>query len=756
MNISQINPSSLIEFIDSAEKLYKIRNYKGKREVEDYLPLLIQRVGFYGRQIGDEIYALRKNETTFDESEDVVLVIEGNVELLKVPVNEGSGGITYTGKGGLVVDGTTVYSGGGSGGGSTASDISYDNSSSGLSATNVQEGIDVLDDKIEALEVNSYNEIVKPPKQYFLSTIQNNLYLRNLLKTKDDTLLFKTTQNTLGMFRNNNFLRFSNPSVGNYSLGVSISDKAGKFLYSFSDLDIEVSDLSNTATLNLNCIGDSYTDIGDYVSQIETTLPNINFLGMCQRSTPLHPKREGRSGWKLRQYMSETGSTAGNSFFSPFLHPSNTYTYYGNTGFWKKVYEGTAALYKWASFEPWLTTLNIQADGSLGTPSNNDVMYFTDDSEYKVYNGATWETIAESTLDFEVNYSKYQTQWLSGSVVDVVTLLFGMNDFLNTPEYDVPTVFAQWKTDVETLYASIKVANADAKLVIITCQPINEITPPNTGNQSLFEFYKETIVGFAEREGEGYYIADSRFSVDIDNGYPFSVASPFQFYEGSETIRINREDVHLATSGMNQIGVKASSVIQTLRSTVPFDPNDLNPTYYSEVDRVFTGASGIDIGNQDAIINAANFDIYIKLTPDDGQSGTDLNVLGMAENSFADRFILKQLGTGELVFYYNVNSVATQIQTTDPVFSSGGSTSYLINVRKVGNLITYRLNDTLIPSSGGTIANDHTGTHVNFSIGIATGTGAGFEGSERATFMVDRNLTQQERDDLINYMNGLS
>ena len=113
MDVTKLNSRSLVDFIDNAEKLYSkpIGGYKSKDVIEKYLPLVINKVGFYGERKGDEIYWLPNRKTEFNSSENVVITIEGEVNLTKVPVNNGSGSLSYEGNGSLKVNGSVVYGG---------------------------------------------------------------------------------------------------------------------------------------------------------------------------------------------------------------------------------------------------------------------------------------------------------------------------------------------------------------------------------------------------------------------------------------------------------------------------------------------------------------------------------------------------------------------------------------------------------------------------------------------------------------------
>jgi len=112
MKLKGFTNLKLAELLESATNLFVNKKYQSKKEVENNLGLLIQRSYFYGiKQTDGEYVALSLSTVTFDSKNDVQLVIEGIVVLPKTPVNNGDGGITYTGYGVLEVDGVVVYDG---------------------------------------------------------------------------------------------------------------------------------------------------------------------------------------------------------------------------------------------------------------------------------------------------------------------------------------------------------------------------------------------------------------------------------------------------------------------------------------------------------------------------------------------------------------------------------------------------------------------------------------------------------------------
>ena len=114
MKLHKISPLELVKLIESSTELFKVKKYRSKEFVLNYLGLAISRSGFYGRLLGDDIKPLKSQETKFNEDNDITLLIDGVIQLSSVPVNSGSGNIIYTGYGVLDVNGSVVYDGRGS------------------------------------------------------------------------------------------------------------------------------------------------------------------------------------------------------------------------------------------------------------------------------------------------------------------------------------------------------------------------------------------------------------------------------------------------------------------------------------------------------------------------------------------------------------------------------------------------------------------------------------------------------------------
>lgn len=111
MKLSDFSNHTLLTYLESAGELGRNKKYHSRGELEKYFALAIHKCGFYGIiDAKGNILALDKKQVEFNSSEDITLLIEGNVELLKTPVNNGTGSIIYKGGGKAKVEGISIYS----------------------------------------------------------------------------------------------------------------------------------------------------------------------------------------------------------------------------------------------------------------------------------------------------------------------------------------------------------------------------------------------------------------------------------------------------------------------------------------------------------------------------------------------------------------------------------------------------------------------------------------------------------------------
>jgi hypothetical protein len=153
MDLKKITNLDTMYLTENSSELGKLNKYRSKEFVESYIGLGIHRSFFYGKKIGDKVIALDVNETDFNTSENIVLHIEGVVQLPRTPVNTGSGTVSYEGYGIIEINGTAVYNG--TAGVAAPSNITV--------VTNPASPYDTTNDEVVLVDATSGNKIVNLP-----------------------------------------------------------------------------------------------------------------------------------------------------------------------------------------------------------------------------------------------------------------------------------------------------------------------------------------------------------------------------------------------------------------------------------------------------------------------------------------------------------------------------------------------------------------------------------------------------------------
>lgn len=347
--------------------------------------------------------------------------------------------------------------------------------------------------------------------------------------------------------------------------------------------NVELVDTTNTTPVRLLAIGDSLTRAGVYLSQINSKLPNITFLGTRSYPTDGIPTREGRGGWTLEKYFTCINS---NELDSPFMFPVNVSSehYKGNTRDWKAIcyeksntaaYNGFQKLARgWKDEGEYLYNQN----GYYKYPSIGDVM--VDPSlplgkQWVEWNGTSWKSMEIQPFEFEFNFTKYMNRnkeaFTEGSPTHV-SILLGANEFGYNKEIDQIDLFiSRLNQMIESIHTY------DPSIKIILCLPT---VAPNTSlvTSSQKDFYAEydlRIKYAAARLLEAFdtdealarqiYIAPMTLTLDATNGY--------DFIEKSETIdgftsQVTdvKNSIHPSnTYGQLQMGDTLAAVIQRFR-----------------------------------------------------------------------------------------------------------------------------------------------------------------------------------------------
>lgn len=346
---------------------------------------------------------------------------------------------------------------------------------------------------------------------------------------------------------------------------------------------VELVDISNTTPVRLLAIGDSLTRAGIYLSQIESKLPNISFLGTRYYPTDGVPVREGRGGWTLEKYFTCINSS---ELDSPFMFPINVSSeqYKGNTRDWKAIcYEKTnTAAYKgfqkiargWKEEGEYLYDTN----GYYKYPSVGDVMVdpsLPQGRQWVEWNGQSWVTMSNQPTEFEFNFSKYinrNKEAFAEGTPTHVSILLGANEFGFNKEIDQVDVF------IERLNEMINsIHTFDPNIKIIICL---STTAPNTARitSSKQDFYTQydLCVKYAvsrllkafdtdEALSRQIYIAPMTLTLDTNLGYDYvdktETIGDFTFpvVDVKNSIHPNN------TYGQLQMGDTLAAVIQKFR-----------------------------------------------------------------------------------------------------------------------------------------------------------------------------------------------
>ena len=112
MNLSKFTNIDLIALLENATELVKIKKYRSKKFIEEFIGLGVHKSYFYGiEDARGNLTALDLKEIYFNTNEDITFFIEGAVVLEKLPVNTGTGTISYKGLGTVTVDDVIQYDG---------------------------------------------------------------------------------------------------------------------------------------------------------------------------------------------------------------------------------------------------------------------------------------------------------------------------------------------------------------------------------------------------------------------------------------------------------------------------------------------------------------------------------------------------------------------------------------------------------------------------------------------------------------------
>ncbi len=416
-----------------------------------------------------------------------------------------------------------------------------------------------------------------PANLYLLGGYQNTIYFQHTVeKWKPYNFTSRIEGNAL-FINESNKVRITNP-VTEGTVTANLYDDNFNIAASKSLNFLIGSQTKNNGTVNIITIGDSWSYNGSYLAKAVALCPALVTNGTRHPYSATTLNAEARGGWALNDYFTAFGTP--NFGFTPFMQPADPYKYWGSTEFWSQASTAITTNYFYGNY--------VNASGfssSTGlrlSPATNDMMYDSTAAALKVYNGTSWVTTTATTSTFTFNFAKYRSVW-GITQPNVVTIMLGINDFVNcTTKAAAITAFAAYKTQMDTVIASVHADSPAAKFVIMI-PPTFVGNPDNdSGNFTArlsfiyWQIRKLLIDTYDNRQSELIYVVDAGSAVDPDYGFVANYEVPFQDYTNAnntnpatpvvETRKVITNSPHPSNQGYAQVGVVLSAFIQKTRA----------------------------------------------------------------------------------------------------------------------------------------------------------------------------------------------
>jgi len=299
--------------------------------------------------------------------------------------------------------------------------------------------------------------------------------------------------------------------------------------------------------------------------------------------------------------------------------------------------------------------------------------------------------------------------------------------------YNIFDTIRQDVTPPYLLSATVEADNPDS-LVLVFSEAVNITT---TGFSLSGDTITLSSVGNSGTSSPYFLLGDSLLQ---DSIYTLSYNS------------VTGSTVDLSDNAL--VSFTDSSVTNNILS---YNPNLLNPFYYSAQDYEYTGSNFTDLGDVYSDVElAGSFEVSVAFTLTDGQVTGGQAILGTRFNN--DRFILYVTATGEIGISISDNSATTTVIATSAAsyFTDGANARKVINIRNTGGVlicdidgVNTTLNATNLSSWDGTDTNTN-----NFYTGAYNSGGTPslyMTGTLNSLFMKTTNLTSGDRSDLLNY-----
>lgn len=425
--------------------------------------------------------------------------------------------------------------------------------------------------------------------KYNSNCINNSIALPNeiySLKNKELTIYLKSVNPnrivlSQSIFsKNSEFFRMKITSDINNVIFNTITNKGQYGLR--KDISIKCCVSTDGIPIKVCAVGDSITQMGEYVKWAYGLLQNVKFVSSFDKGSEY--ANEGRGGWSLGRYFvkSTKGITSCVGSLSPFIHPVSDGYYWGSTKEVKELFAGGDNMFKQA-----YQFVGFSKDGLKSNPGNGDVMLdngnvVSSSGKYIKYNGSSWEeTDIDTEAYFDFSIQKYIEAW--DCDFDIITFMLGTNDANNNLFYSYDTITTDLMTNYEKIVNQVKELGKKIVIMLPTCSILDNLPSYFDPSIKLYSYYRlrmQLIEAFEGRTSEGVFLCDFGGAVDPIFGYNEPVTEkPFEEYskeedrswgqtpprEDERVRMLNPNDVHPTYAGCRQGGTRYAGCIQYIR-----------------------------------------------------------------------------------------------------------------------------------------------------------------------------------------------
>ncbi len=299
-----------------------------------------------------------------------------------------------------------------------------------------------------------------------------------------------------------------------------------------------------SSQLNVLAIGDSMTRGARYLEHIQSKLYKVNFKGTRSFNGLLY--HEGRGGWTLGNYLSNTGDEP-----SPFLFPKGIDNYYGNMDFYNLSQKPKDNMYFYAGYHDYRAIKEGECYLSKGKLYASDGAIISDNPQW------------------EFNFSKYMARYEIGKL-DAVSLLFGANDLQITKYEETEEHIKRYINNLNIVINSIKAYDPGIKIIIN--MPIPGADQNAWGmrcclGSSKRYNYHMMMLGNAILENfsnkENIFISPMGIAIDTKSAFGESVVTSTVYTTHTEVYQNNW--VHPQRHGYRQMGDVLAAIIEKIR-----------------------------------------------------------------------------------------------------------------------------------------------------------------------------------------------